>query len=125
MPHAGISVATPSLLRAWKHAEYTELWLQFEPATNDDVMDEVAEAIIAANAAFPEDMGDSDFVFCEGPWLAPFGPPTYLATLSRTAHEAGLMKWLDLFADHVAAAGLTGRIIPAPTDDHASFAMVD
>ena len=42
MPSARIRVATAALLRAWKHAEYTELWLQFEPATNDDLMDEVA-----------------------------------------------------------------------------------
>ena len=66
----------------------------------------------AANGLFAEDDEQAgNFAFAEGPFEAPVGPRAHLACLSRTGYEPAVRAWLDAFARHLEAAGLSGKVV--------------
>jgi hypothetical protein len=65
MPESGVEVVWGALSKAWRKAEYEELWLQFRPRGSNDVFDAVEAAVRVANQAV-EDAGWGDEVFTTG-----------------------------------------------------------
>ena len=105
-----VHVDRKALRRAWRRAEYEELWFQFRPQPRRPVLDVVEAAILAANAAVdPGDVGETAFV--QGVTDAEQGPA---ALMSRTGGDAEVDAWFDAFAGHLATAGLAGTITAAP-----------
>lgn len=62
MPEPGVEVVWGALSKAWRKAQYEELWLQFRPRGSKDVFDAVGAAVQVANQAV-EDAGWGDVVF--------------------------------------------------------------
>ena len=100
----------PALSRAWRKAEYEELWLQFRPRGSKDVFDAVEESVQVANQAV-EDRGWGDVVFTEGVSDSDAGP---VAQMSRTGPEVGVRAWFDAFALHLQTLGKAGKVTAAP-----------
>lgn len=125
MAGTGVQVATAALLRAWRKADYGDLWLQFTPRGDDDVASQVGDALEAANDAFDLSDPETPDVYAEGPWLAPLGPPLYQIVISRSGYEHDMIKWFETFGAHLEAAGVAGKLAPAPSRDHPSWSVVD
>ena len=105
-----VQVDRKALRRAWRRAEYVELWFQFRPRPRRPVFDVVEAAVLAANAAVdPEEQGETAFV--EGVSDSELGPA---ALMSRTGGDLEVDAWFDAFANTLAAAGLAGTITAAP-----------
>lgn len=110
MPEPGVEVVWGALSRAWRKAQYEELWLQFRPRGSKDVFDEVQAAVHAANQKV-EDAGWGDEVFTEGVSDSDAGP---VALMSRAGPEEGVRAWLDAFARHLQGLGKSGKVTAAP-----------
>ncbi|MGO4804140.1 hypothetical protein AB4089_03330 [Arthrobacter sp. 2MCAF15] len=110
MPEPGVEVVWGALERAWRKAEYEELWLQFRPRGSKDVFDAVEASVQAANQDV-EDAGWGDDVFTEGVSDSDAGP---VALMSRAGPEEGVRTWLDAFAQHLQALGKSGKVTAAP-----------
>jgi len=110
MAASGVEVVWPALSRAWRKAEYEELWLQFRPRGSKDVFAAVQAAVDVANQAM-EDAGWGDVVFAEGVSDSDAGP---VALMSRAGPEDGVRAWLDAFAHHLEALGESGKVTAAP-----------
>lgn len=110
MPEPGVEVVWSALSRAWRKAEYEELWLQFRPRGSKDVFDAVEAAVQVANQEV-EDAGWGGEVFTGGVSDSDAGP---VALMSRTGPEQGVRAWLDAFARHLQALGKAGRVTAAP-----------
>lgn len=110
MPEPGVEIVWGALKRAWRKAEYEELWLQFRPRGSKDVFDAVEAAVQAAN----EKVDDAEWggeVFAEGVSDSDAGP---VALMSRAGPEEGVRLWFDEFARHLQSQGLVGRVTAAP-----------
>jgi len=110
MATSGVEVVWPALSRAWRKAEYEELWLQFRPRGAKDVFAAVQAAVDVANQAM-EDAGWGDVVFAEGVSDSDAGP---VALMSRAGPEDGVRAWLDAFAHHLETLGEAGKVTAAP-----------
>jgi hypothetical protein len=110
MPEPGVEVVWGALSRAWRKAQYEELWLQFRPRGSKDVFNAVAAAIQVANQEV-EDAGWGDEVFTEGLSDSDAGP---VAMMSRAGPEEGVRAWLDAFARHLQDLGKAGKVTAAP-----------
>lgn len=110
MPEPGVEVVWGALARAWRKAEYEELWLQFRPRGAQGVFDAVEAAVEGANQAV-EDAGWGSDVFTEGVSDSDAGP---VALMSRAGPEEGVRAWFDVFARHLQEAGLSGKVTAAP-----------
>lgn len=110
MPEPGVEVVWGVLSRAWRKAEYEELWLQFRPVGSKDVFDAVGAAVQVANQEV-EDAGWGDVVFTGGVSDSDAGP---VAFMSRAASEEGVRLWLAVFARHLQTLGLSGKVTAAP-----------
>ena len=110
MPEPGVEVVWGALSRAWQKAQYEELWLQFRPRGSKDVFDAVKAAVRAANQDV-EDAGWGDEVFTAGVSDSDAGP---VALMSRAGPEEGVRAWLDAFARHLQALGISGKVTAAP-----------
>jgi hypothetical protein len=110
MPEPGVEVVWGALSRAWRKAEYEELWLQFRPRGSKDVFDAVAAAIQVANQEV-DDAGWGAEVFTEGLSDSDAGPA---ALMSRAGPEEGVRAWLDAFARHLQDLGMSGKVTAAP-----------
>jgi hypothetical protein len=110
MPEPGVEVVWGALSRAWRKAQYEELWLQFRPSGSKDVFDAVRAAVEVANQEV-EDAGWGDEVFTEGLSDSDAGP---VALMSRAGPEEGVRAWLDAFARHLQALGKAGKVTAAP-----------
>jgi hypothetical protein len=104
MAEHGVEVAWPALSRAWRKAEYEELWLQFRPRGSKDVFDAFGAAVEVANQSV-ENAGCGDLVYTEGVSDSDTGP---VALMSRAAPEEGVRAWFAAFADHLQSLGLAG-----------------
>ncbi|WP_426297748.1 hypothetical protein [Arthrobacter sp. R-11] len=96
--------------KAWRKAEYEELWLQFRPRGSKDVLEAVEAAVRVANQE-AADAGWSDDAFTEGVSDSDAGP---VALMSRTGAEQGVRAWLDAFARQLQSLGLAGKVTAAP-----------
>lgn len=105
-----VEVVTKALMRAWRQADYDELWLQFQPRPARDVFAEVEEAVTAANQA-AQVAAPGDAVFVEGVSDSDAGP---VALMSRAGPEEGVLAWLNTFARHLESLGAAGRVTAAP-----------
>jgi hypothetical protein len=65
MPEPGVEVVWGALSKAWRKAQYEELWLQFRPRGSKDAFDAVEAAVEVANQEV-EDAGWGDVVFTGG-----------------------------------------------------------
>jgi hypothetical protein len=110
MPEPGVEVVWDALSKAWRKAQYEELWLQFRPNGPKDVFDAVAAAVQVANQEV-DDAGWGDVVFTGGVSDSDAGP---VALMSRAGPEEGVRAWLDAFARHLQALGKTGKVTAAP-----------
>ncbi|WP_427004233.1 hypothetical protein [Pseudarthrobacter sp. H2] len=110
MPEPGVEVVWGALSKAWRKAQYEELWLQFRPSGSKDVFDAVDAAVQVANQEV-EDAGWGDEVFTEGVSDSDAGP---VALMGRAGPEEGVRAWLDSFARHLQALGMTGKVTAAP-----------
>jgi hypothetical protein len=110
MPEPGVEVVWGALSRTWRKAQYEELWLQFRPSGSKDVFDAVEVAVQVANQEV-DDAGWGDAVFTEGVSDSDAGP---VALMSRAGPEEGVRAWLDAFARHLQALGMSGRVTVAP-----------
>ena len=110
MPEPGVDVVWGALSRAWRKAEYEELWLQFRPRGSKDVFDAVRAAVEVANQEV-EDAGWGAEVFAEGVSDSDAGPA---ALMSRAGPEEGVRAWLDAFARHLEVLGMSGKVTAAP-----------
>ena len=111
MAEPGVEVVWSALARAWRKAEYEELWLQFRPRGSKDVFDAVSAAVEVANQSV-EDFGWGAEVFVEGVSDSDAGPA---ALMSRAGPEDGVRAWFAAFAGHLQALGETGKVTAAPT----------
>ena len=109
MPEPGVEVVWGALSRAWRKAQYEELWLQFRPRGSKDAFDAVEASVQAANQEV-EDAGWGDDVFTEGVSDSDAGP---VALMSRAGPEEGVRAWLDAFGRHLQALGKAGRVTAA------------
>ena len=75
MPGARVEVVWTSLSKAWRKAEYEELWLQFRPRGSKDVFAAVEAAVQMANQAV-DDAGWDD-VFTGGVSDSDAGPVAF------------------------------------------------
>ena len=83
MPEPRVEVVWGALSRAWRKAEYEELWLQFRPVGSKDVFVAAGAAVQVANQEV-EDAGWGDVVFTGGVSDSDAGP---VAFMSRAASE--------------------------------------
>ncbi|QCB97184.1 hypothetical protein E5206_09780 [Arthrobacter sp. PAMC25564] len=111
MPEPGVEVVWGALERALRKAGHDELWLQFRPRGSKDVFDAVQAAVQVANQEV-EDAGWGDEVFTEGVSDSDAGP---VALMSRVGTEEGVRAWFAVFARHLQALGLSGKVTAAPT----------
>lgn len=111
MVEPGVEVVWPALARAWRKAEYEELWLQFRPRGSKDVLDAVSAAVELANQSV-EDGGWGAEVFVEGVSDSDAGPA---ALMSRAGPEDGVRAWFAAFAEHLQRLGKNGKVTAAPT----------
>lgn len=95
--------------KAWRKAQYEELWLQFRPRGSKDVFEAVEAAVQVANQAV-DDAGWDD-VFTAGVSDSDAGPA---ALMSRAGPEEGVRAWFTAFAQHLEALGKSGRVTAAP-----------
>jgi hypothetical protein len=112
MSEPGVEIAWPALKRAWRKAEYEELWLQFRPSGGDDAIEDVVAAIEAANRRV-DDAGWGEEVFAGSDSVsgADAGP---VALMSRAGPEPGVRAWFAAFAGHLERLGRDGRVVGAP-----------
>ncbi len=110
MPEPGVEVVWGALSRAWRKAQYEELWLQFRPRGSKDVFDAAAASVLVANQEV-EDAGWGDEVFTEGLSDSDAGP---VALMSRAGPEEGVRAWLAAFARHLQDLGMSGKVTAAP-----------
>lgn len=99
-----------ALKRAWRKAQYEELWLQFRPRGSNDVFGAVEAAVQTANQKV-DDAGWGGEVFAEGVSDSDAGP---VALMSRAGPEQGVRLWFDEFGRHLHSQGLDGRVTAAP-----------
>jgi hypothetical protein len=111
MPEPGVEVVWGALSKAWRKAQYEELWLQFRPRGSKDVFDAVQAAVQVANQEVEDAGGWGGEVFTEGVSDSDAGP---VALMSRAGPEEGVRAWLDAFARHLQALGKAGRVTAAP-----------
>ncbi|MDR6413635.1 hypothetical protein [Pseudarthrobacter sulfonivorans] len=109
MSESGVEMVWPALLKAWRKAQYEELWLQFRPRGSKDVFEAVEAAVQAANQAV-DDAGWDD-VFTGGVSDSDAGP---VALMSRAGEEEGVRAWFTAFAQHLQSLGKSGRVTAAP-----------
>ena len=110
MAEQGVEVVWSALNKAWRKAEYEELWLQFRPRGSKDVLDAFGAAVEVANQIV-EDAGGGDDAFTEGLSDSDAGP---VALMSRTGPEPAVRAWFAAFAHHLQALGLSGTVTAAP-----------
>ncbi|QYF90233.1 hypothetical protein [Arthrobacter sp. PAMC25284] len=110
MPEPGVEVVWGASSRAWRKAQYEELWLQFRPRGSKEVLDAVETAVEVANKAV-EDAGWGADVFTEGVSDSDAGP---VALMSRAGPEEGVRAWFDVFARHLQEARLSRKVTAAP-----------
>lgn len=110
MPETGVEVVWGALNKAWRKAQYEDLWLQFRPRGSKDVLDAVQAAVAVANQK-AEDAGWGDVVFTEGVSDSDAGP---VALMSRSGQEEGVREWFGAFADHLQSLGKSGKVTAAP-----------
>ena len=79
MPGARVEVAGTSLSKAWRKAQYEELWLPFRPRGSKDVFAAVEAAVRMANQAV-DDAGRDD-VFTGGASDSDAGPVAFETVL--------------------------------------------
>src|SRR5471030_2622080 len=94
MAEQGVEVVWSALSRAWRKAEYEELWLQFRPRGSKDVLDAFGAGVEVANQVV-EDVGWGDDAFTEGVSDSDAGP---VALMSRTGPEPAVRAWFAAFA---------------------------
>jgi hypothetical protein len=111
MPETGVEVVWGALNKAWRKADYAELWLQFRPRGAKDVLDAVQAAVQVADQVV-EDAGWGEDVHTTGGVSDSDAGPVVL--LRRAGHEPGLRSWLDAFAHHLETLGKTGKVTAAP-----------
>jgi len=111
MAQQSVEVVWSALSRAWRKADYTELWLQFRPRGAKDVSDAVEAAVQVADQVV-EDAGWGDDVHTTGGVSDSDAGPVVL--LRRVGHEPGLRSWLGAFARHLESLGLSGKVTAAP-----------
>ena len=109
MPGAEVEVVWTSLSKAWRKAQYEELWLQFRPRGSKDVFEAVEAAVQVANQAVLDSGWDD--VFTEGVSDSVAGP---VALMSRAGREEGVRCWFAAFAQHLESVGKSGRVSAAP-----------
>lgn len=109
MPGVGVEVVWSSLFRAWRKAQFEELWLQFRPRAAKDVFEAVEDAVLVANQVVV-DAGWDD-VFTSGVSDSDAGP---VALMSRAGQEEGVRAWFTAFAHHLETLGKSGRVTAAP-----------
>lgn len=110
----GVAVAWPAIERAWRKAEFEEIWLHFRPrgrgVGTDNVLADVEAAVAAANAVVDR-AGWGAEVFAEGVSDSEAGPAVLM---SRAGPEPGVRAWLDAFARQLESVGWSGRVTGAP-----------
>lgn len=122
----GVEVATEAILRAWKKVDYGEVPLLFTPRGpgSSHLDGQVNKAVQAANDRFDPHDGTGYHVAAESTWPAAMGRPAYLVVLRDTGYEPAVRDWLDTFAGHLSAAGLSGKVAPAPKPDARVLEMI-
>ncbi|QCB97185.1 hypothetical protein E5206_09785 [Arthrobacter sp. PAMC25564] len=110
MPEPSVEVVWGALSRAWRKAQYEELWLQFRPRGSKDAFDAVAAAVQVANQEV-EDAGWGAEVFTGGLSDSDAGP---VALMSRAGPKEGVRAWFDAFARHLQVLGMSGKVTAAP-----------
>ena len=111
MAEAGVEVVWGAVSRAWRKADYTELWVQFRPRGAGDVLEAVEAAIQVADQVI-EDAGWGEDVHTTGGASDSDAGPVVL--LRRAGHEPGLRSWLAAFAHHLESLGKSGQVTAAP-----------
>lgn len=106
-----VDIVWSSLSRAWRKAQYEELWLQFRPRGSKDVLEAVEAAVQVANQEV-DDAGWGGEVFVEGVYGSDSGP---VALMSRAGPEEGVRAWFAAFARVLETSGKSGRVTAAPT----------
>ncbi len=105
-----VSVARGPLLKAWRAAEYQELWLEFRPRGVRDVLEVVTTAVEQANVAMtPLGLFDDVYGTVASDW-----PGGVAICLDRAATQEAVLAWLESFADQLTGAGLDGRVTTTP-----------
>ncbi|MEO5319204.1 hypothetical protein PV761_11540 [Arthrobacter sp. CC3] len=110
MPGAEVEIVWTALSKAWRKAQYEELWLQFRPRGSKDVFEAVEAAVQMANQAV-DDAGWGDDVFTAGVSDSDAGP---VALMIRAGTEEGVRAWFAAFAQHLETLGKSGRVAAAP-----------
>lgn len=110
MPGAEVEVIWTALSKAWRKAQYEELWLQFRPRGSKDVFESVEAAVQMANQTV-DDAGWGHDVFTAGVSDSDAGP---VALMSRAGTEEGVRAWFAAFAQHLESLGKSGRVTAAP-----------
>ena len=111
MAEAGVEVVWGAVSRAWRKADYTELWVQFRPRGAKDVLEAVEAAVQVADQVI-EDAGWGEDVHTTGGASDSDAGPVVL--LRRAGHEPGLRSWLAAFAHHLESLGKSGKVTAAP-----------
>jgi hypothetical protein len=111
MAEPGVEIAWGAVSRAWRKADYAELWLQFRPRGSKDALDAVEAAVVVADQVV-EDAGWGEDVHTTGGVSDSDAGPVVL--LRRAGHEPGLRTWLGAFAHHLESLGKTGKVTAAP-----------
>lgn len=111
MPETGVEVVWGALNKAWRKAEYEELWVQFRPRGSKDVLDAVEAAVQIADQVV-EDAGWGEDVHTTGGVSDSDAGPVVL--LRRAGHEPGLRSWLGAFAHHLESLGKSGKVTAPP-----------
>lgn len=111
MAEPGVEVVWGAVSRAWRKADYSELWVQFRPRGSKDVLDAVDAAVQVADQVV-EDAGWGEDVHTTGGASDSDAGPVVL--LRRAGHEQGLRSWLGAFAHHLESLGKSGKVTAAP-----------
>jgi hypothetical protein len=122
----GIEVATDQVVRAWRKAESTDLWLEYTPAKGAPSQHHaVGAALLAANEEFGEWDESGDFASAQGPWEEPLHGVASQILLDHCESEVALRRWLAAFARVMDEAGAAGTLKPERRRDHPSWDVVD
>lgn len=105
----GVEIVRSALTRAWRRAEYEEIWLQFR-CREAGVLADVEAAVEVANTTVDE-AGWGGEVFAQAVSESEAGP---VALMSRAGPEEGVWAWFEAFAAHLQDCGRTGKVTAAP-----------
>lgn len=99
MTDGQVAIDTPSVLRAWRRAGRTEIWLELR--TDDGTIDDLYDATQAASTAH------EGRVKCQFETESPRG---FVTLIDRIVDDDSLAAWLDDLAPALEQRGVTGTL---------------